>query len=127
MATYWRSGEGRKTINTSAHWVVDQSAERGLVIPDYIEDRCSLKDLGVTLENASRTLRPLIPNAHIHYNVHGRSKVKFLTWEAWFSQRLRNRIYFFFHKHGPAGRVVRCIAEWPPEVPLEKGRDRATK
>jgi len=41
MATYWRSGEGRKIIDTTAHWVLAVAALRGLTVWDYIEGRCS--------------------------------------------------------------------------------------
>ena len=46
------------------------------------------------------------------------------AWEAWFSQRLRNRIFYFFHRHDKAGRIVRCVGEWPlplPERPVSPG------
>ena len=120
MANYWRSGEGRKVIEITARWVVQEAAFRGLTVHDYIEGRCSLMDLGITSENAVATLKDQISTAHEHYNEHGGSKEKFGAWEAWFSNRLRNRIYYFFHKHDSSGKIVRCVAEWPvplPELP----------
>ena len=117
MANYWRSGEGREVIEITARWVVEQAAFRGLTVHDYIEGRCSLVDLGVASENALATLKPRIIAAHDHYNEHGGSKQKFGTWEAWFSARLRNRIFYFFHRHDDAGKIVRCVAEWPLPLP----------
>ena len=120
MVNYWRSGEGRTVIETTARWLVEQAAFRGLTVHDYIERRCSLTDMGITSENAAATLKPRIGTAHQHYNEHGGSTEKFATWEAWFSARLRNRIYYFFHKHDSSGKIVRCVAEWPlplPELP----------
>lgn len=122
MANYWRSGEGRKVIEQVARWVVEQAAFRGLTVHDYIEGRCTLTDMGVTSENATATLKSRIGTAHVHYNEHGGSKEKFWSWEAWFSARLRNRIYYFFHKHDSVGRIVRCVAEWPLPLP-ERPRD----
>ncbi len=121
MALYWRSGEGRTTIDNTARWVLAVAALRGLTIWDYIDGRCTLADLGVTAEEAARTLKPLMPNAHEHYNEHGGSREKFQTWEAWFSKRLRNRIFYFFHRHGPERGVVRCLAEWPLAEPVRPG------
>lgn len=62
-----------------------------------------------------------MPDAHRHYNEHGGSKEKFQTWETWFSKRLRNRVFYFFHRHGPERGVVRCLAEWPLAEPLRPG------
>lgn len=117
MGNYWRSGEGREVIETAARWVVEQAAFRGLTVHDYIGGLCSLVDMGVTSENAVATLKPRIGTAHDHYNEHGGSKQKFGTWEKWFSNRLRNRIFYFFHKHDSAGKIVRCVAEWPLPLP----------
>lgn len=117
MGNYWRSGEGRVVIEISARWVVEQAAFRGLTIHDYLEGRCSLVEIGVTSENAVATLKPRIGTAHSHYNEHGGSKQKFETWDAWFSNRLRNRIFYFFHKHDSCGKIVRCVAEWPLSLP----------
>lgn len=117
MALYWRSGAGRAVIDNTARWVLANAALRGLTVWDYIDGRCTLAALGVTQEEAVRTLKPLMPDAHLHYNDHGGSGEKYQTWEAWFSKRLRNRIFYFFHKHGPDGRVVRCIGEWPLSEP----------
>ncbi|SDW52205.1 hypothetical protein [Roseicitreum antarcticum] len=116
MATYWR-GLGRNYTETTARWVLQEAAMRGLTLHDYVCGMCQLTDLGVTSENAVLTLKPLIPDAHLHYNEHGGSKEKFATWEAWFSKRLRNRITYFFHKHRPEGGVRRCWGEWPLPVP----------
>ena len=120
MANYWRSGEGREVFEKAARWVVEQAAFRGLTVHDYIEGRCSLTDMGITSENAVATFKSRISTAHEHYNEHGGSREKFGTWEGWFSNRLRNRIYYFFHKHDSSGKIVRCVAEWPlplPELP----------
>lgn len=120
MANYWRNGEGRKVIEITARWVVQEAAFRGLTVHDYIEGRCSFADMGITSENATTTLKHQISTAHEHYNENGGSQEKFGTWEGWFSNRLRNRIYYFFHKHDSAGKIVRCVAEWPlplPELP----------
>jgi len=117
MALYFRSGEGLIIIETSARWVLSEAALRGLTTWDHVERRCTMAQMGVTTENAAKTLKPLMPDAHLHYNEHGGSKEKYQTWEAWFSKRLRNRIFYFFHRHGPDGGLVRCFAEWPLEVP----------
>ena len=117
MANYWRSGVGREVIEITARWLVEQAAFRGVTVHDYIEGRCSLADLGITSENAAATLKPRIDAAHEHYNEHGGSKQKFDTWEGWFSHRLRNRIFYFFHKHDNDGKIVRCVAEWPLPMP----------
>ena len=121
MALDWRSGKGRKIIDITAHWVLAVAALRGFTVWDYIEKRCSLAELGVTADEAARTLKPLIPNAHILYNEHGGSSRVYDSWEEWFSHRLRNRIYSFFHKHHPEGGTYRCLAEWPLEVPQRPG------
>ena len=117
MAIYWRSGEGCKIIDTTARWVLAEAALRGLNVWDYIDGRCSLAELGVTADGAARTLKPLMPDAHIHYNAHGGSRENYQTWEGWFSKRLRNRIFYFFHRHRQDGGLERCIAEWPLEQP----------
>lgn len=115
---YWRQhSAGRDTIETTARWVQKQAEQRGLSLHDYVEGRVSLRELGVTSEEAAATLKPLIPCGHDYYNGWGNCPKKFETWEAWFSQKLRNRIYYFFHKHGPDGKIVRAWAEWPFEVP----------
>lgn len=114
MTSYWRGGEGgegREVIETAARWLLEQAAFRGLTVYDYIEGRCNLKEMGITSANAAATLRPQISIAHVHYNEHGGSLQKFETWEAWFSNRLRNRIFYFFHKHGSAGKIVLGFAE----------------
>lgn len=115
---YWRKhSAGRDTIETTARWVGKQAEQRGLSLHDYVEGRVSLRDLGVTSEEAAATLKPLIPCAHDYYNCYGPgSKTKFTTWEEWFGAKLRNRIYYFFHKHED-GKIVLAWAEWPIEVP----------
>ena len=118
MATYWRGGEGRKIIDTTAHWVLAVAALRGLTVWDYIEGRCTMAELGVTAEEAARTLKPFMPDAHLHYNENGGSSRVYDSWEAWFSHRLRNRIFYFFHKHHPAGGTYLCLAEWPLAEPV---------
>ena len=117
MPSYWRSGEGRVILEIAARWVVDESAKRGKTIFDFIEGRCGLVDLGVTTKNAATTLRVRMATAHIHYNENAGSREEMLSWEAWFSQRLRNRIFYFFHKHDSAGKIVRCVGEWPLPLP----------
>ena len=117
MPSYWRSGEGRVILEPAARWVVDQAAKRGKTIHDYIEGRCSLADLGITTENAAATLKVRLAEAHTNYNEDAGSREKMPSWEAWFSKRLRNRIYYFFHKHRPGGGFRRCWAEWPLPVP----------
>jgi hypothetical protein len=117
MPSYWRSGEGRIILETAARWVVDQAAQRGRTINDYIEGRCSLSDLGITTENAKVTLKIRLADAHTHYNENAGSREKMPSWEAWFSQRLRNRIFYFFHRHDKEGRIVRCVGEWPLPLP----------
>lgn len=59
-------------------------------------------------------------DAHRHYNEHGGGKERYQTWEAWFSKRLRNRIFYFFHRHAPEGGVRRCLAEWPLAEPQRR-------
>ncbi len=119
--SYWRRHcAGRDTIETTARWVQQQAAQQGLSLHDYVEGRVSLRDLGVTSEEAAATLKPLIPCAHDYYNGWGGCPKKFATWEAWFSEKLRNRIYYFFHKHGPDGKIALAWAEWPIEVPPNK-------
>ena len=117
MPSYWRVGEGRIILEVTARWVVDQAFQRGWTIYDYTEWRCSLAEMGITSENAAATLKVRMPQAHLHYNENAGSKEKMPTWEAWFSHRLRNRIFYFFHKHDSAGRIVRCVAEWPLPLP----------
>ncbi|MEM0991110.1 MAG: hypothetical protein AAGK00_19760 [Pseudomonadota bacterium] len=117
MANYWRSGDGRKYLETAARWVVEQAAMRGLSVHDYLEGRCTLADLGVTTENAMQTLMPRMPDAHHHYLEHRPRGKGFATWAEWFSHRLRNRIFYFFHRHRQGGGLTRCFAEWPIEVP----------
>lgn len=34
MANYWRSGEGLKVIDTTARWLVEQTAFRELTVHD---------------------------------------------------------------------------------------------
>lgn len=121
MPSYWRSGEGRVILETAARWVVDQATKRGRTIHDYIEGRCSLADLGITTENAAATLKVRLAEAHTHYNENAGSREKMPSWEAWFSQRLRNRIFYFFHKHVSAGKIVRCVGEWPLPLPERPG------
>ncbi|MFC5739350.1 hypothetical protein [Sinirhodobacter huangdaonensis] len=120
MPNYWRSGEGRAVIDTAARWVLAEAALRGLTVWDYIDGRCSLAELGVTADGAARTLKPLMPDAHRHYNEHGGGNERYQTWEAWFSKRLRNRIFYFFHRHAPGGGVRRCLAEWPLAEPQRR-------
>lgn len=117
MPSYWRSGEGRVILETAARWVADQAAKRGRSVYDFIEGRCSLSDLGVTTDNAKATLRVRMPDAHLHYNENAGSREVMVTWEQWFSERLRNRIFYFFHKHDSAGKIVRCVGEWPLSLP----------
>lgn len=117
MPSYFQHSEGRRVIETTARWVLQESALRGLTIWDHIDGHSALVDLGVTSDNAGETLKPLMPNAHLHYNEHGGSRHKFASWEAWFSYCLRNRISYFFRKHHPEGGTYRCIGEWPIAVP----------
>ena len=121
MPSYWRSGEGRVILETAARWVVDQAAKRGTTIHHFIEGRCSLADLGITAKNAVATLKVRMPDAHLHYNENAGSREEMSSWEAWFSQRLRNRIFYFFHKHNSAGKIVRCVGEWPLPLPERPG------
>ncbi|AJE45089.1 hypothetical protein [Celeribacter indicus] len=93
------------------------AALRGLTVWDYIDGYSTLAQLGVTAENAAKTLKPQMPTAHEHYNEHGGSSRVYHSWEEWFSHRLRNRIFYFFHKHGPDRGTYRCVAEWPLEEP----------
>ena len=116
--SYWRKHcAGRDTIETAAKWVQAQAESRGLSLHDYVEGRVSLSDLGVTSKEAAKSLKPLIPCAHEYYNGWGECERKFETWEAWFSEKLRNRIFYFFHKHGPDRKIVLAWAEWPLEIP----------
>ena len=117
MPTYFREGEGKATIETVARWLVEQAAFRGWSLHDYVEGRCSLTDLGVTAENVIATLKLRIPDAHMHYNRDTPRGKRFDTWEAWFQHRLRNRIYYFFHRHAEGGVLRRCWAEWPLPIP----------
>jgi len=93
MVIHWRSGEGRVILENAARWVVDEAAKRGKTICDFIEGRCSLTELGVTTKNAPTSLRVRMATAHIHYNENAGSREEMQSWEAWFGQRLRNRIY----------------------------------
>ena len=122
MPSYWRSGEGRVILEVAARWVVDQAAKCGRTIHDFIEGRCSLADLGITAKNAVATLKVRIPDAHLHYNENAGSREEMPSCEAWFSQRLRNRIFYFFHKHDSAGKIVRCVGEWPLPLPERPGK-----
>jgi hypothetical protein len=115
--SYWRKGEGLEVIEIVARWLIEQSALRGLTLHDYVDGLCSLADLGATTADASATLKSRIPNAHLHYNEFGGSAVKFTTWENWFSARVRNRIYYFFHRHTNEGRLAKTWAEWPLPIP----------
>jgi len=117
MANYWRSGDGRIVIETTARWILAEAALRGLTVWDYINGCNTLAEMGVTVENAAKTLKPQIPTAHEHYNEHGGSSRVYHSWEEWFSHRLRNRIFYFFHKHGPESGTYRCLGEWPISVP----------
>jgi hypothetical protein len=117
MANYWRSGDGRIVIETTARWILAEAALRGLTMWDYIDGCSTLAELGVTAESAAKTLKPQMPTAHEHYNEHGGSSRVYHSWEEWFSHRLRNRIFYFFHKHGPERGTYRCLAEWPIAVP----------
>lgn len=117
MPTYFRDGEGKVTIETAARWLVEQAAFRGWSLHDYVEGRCSFADLGVTADNVVATLKARIPDAHLHYNRDTTRGKRFDTWEAWFQHRLRNRIYYFFHRHTEGGGLRRCWAEWPLPIP----------
>ena len=68
MPTYFRDGEGKATMDKVARWLVEQAAFRGWSLRDYVEGRCSLTDFGVAAENVIATLKPRIPDAHLHYN-----------------------------------------------------------
>ena len=117
MPTYFKHGDGKTTIETVARWLIQEAAFRGWSLHDYVEGRCSLTDLGVSAENVIATLKPLIPDAHLHYNRDTPRGKRFDTWEAWFQHRLRNRIYYFFHRHAEGGGLRRCWAEWPLPIP----------
>lgn len=117
MGSYYREGEGRNVIEQVARWLVEQAAFRGWSLHDYVEGRCSLTDLGVTAGNVVATLKPRIADAQERYNRNTPRGKRFPTWEAWFQHRLRNRIYYFFHRHAEGGGLVRCWAEWPLPIP----------
>jgi hypothetical protein len=117
MRTYFKHGDGKMTIETVARWLIQEAAFRGWSLHDYVEGRCSLTDLGVTAENVIATLKPLILDAHLHYNRDTPRGKRFDSWEAWFQHRLRNRIYYFFHRHTEGGGLRLCWAEWPLPIP----------
>lgn len=117
MANYWRSGEGRRVIEITARWLVEQAAFRGLTVHDYIEGRCGLTDIGITSENATATLRPKIEMSHVHYHLNGGGKQTYRTWPEWFRKCLRNRIFYFLHKHDSQGKIYRCVGEWSLPLP----------
>lgn len=122
---YWRHHEqGIDALTVTAHWVLAQAEARGFTLHDYVEGRCTLVQLGVRVDEASVSLKPLIPEAHEHYNAHGGSATKFEAWEDWFSTLLRNRIFYFFHKH-KGSRTYRCWAEWPLPIPPRDEPDEA--
>ncbi len=110
MTTYFKGTKtGIEAIELTALWVEDQAASRGISLHAYVEGHCTLTALGITSKEAAKSLKPMIPNAHIHYNAYAAGKKIYASWEQWFSQCLRNRIYYFFHKHGE-GCVYRCWA-----------------
>lgn len=117
MPNYFRTGDGKEVIQTVARWLVEQAAFRGWSLHNYVEGRCGLADLGVTLENVVATLKPRIPDAHLRYNRDRPMGKRFRNWEVWFEYCLRNRIYYFFHRHAEGGGLVRCWAELPLPVP----------
>ena len=122
MATYFRNHpKGIETIQITAMWVEEQAKRRGISLHAFVAGYCTLTALGVTSEEARASLQPLTPNAHMDYNLYAGCETKYVTWDAWFSRCLRNRISYFFHKHGSDG-LYRCWAEWPLDIPEEPKR-----
>ena len=63
--------------------MVQQAELRGFTLHDYVEGRCSLVDLGITVANAEATLQPLMPFAHLAYEAWSGRNETFDSWKDW--------------------------------------------
>jgi hypothetical protein len=118
--TFWRGHPaGIWIIETAAGWVAQQAKLRGLSLHDYVEGRCLLVDLGITVADTEATLQPLMPCGHLAYEAWSGRDDKFDSWRDWYVRRLLDRIRYFFLKHRGT-RTYRYWGEWPLPIPRQE-------